>query len=497
MLPAMLVVACGGGGGGGSDAPSGPAAFRTVAYVYNECRDDPDGRTFAIRQEVRVLRDDGTESGALVTVDAFAAEGLPAHPLPGPIEPHCVGAVRDLSVCAFYGVARDGSNGVMVGVYQRLAVTPDGSAVVFEKTDDFSAYGADRFLPPEEEGIFHVRADGTGRRRLGAASREASFRAGKATTNAAMCDVSSQDTFGISPDGRHVSFTDLGPDPSGNHALQVVAVDLDTGARRALTQLEHLDPAPDFPLQPSVVSFGFIDDDTVLYRTRTVAGATPYLVSLDASPPQKIELGALSPSGGDLGDGFHISGGRAGTQTFTFSIAPEVAEYPPNTDLVREVLWFDAESSYLELTNFRRGDTRAGALSVDGEHVFLNASTNRLGTNPEKSCQLFSIDVTGAELLQLTHGPETAEGCNLEPPSCDFQILGQDVVTKSVLFVSTCDLANRRTPFGEGVFAIRPDGSGLRLLTPLRGGEIGVPSAAELAGPVAFSRTGAIGRTGR
>ena len=71
------------------------------------------------------------------------------------------------------GDQRRGLASVLSGNFQRLAASPDGSGVVFEVTNDHavSAIAA----VPEQEGIFYVRSDGRGLRRLGPASRDPSY----------------------------------------------------------------------------------------------------------------------------------------------------------------------------------------------------------------------------------------------------------------------------------------------------------------------------------
>jgi len=58
---------------------------------------------------------------------------------------------------------------------QRLGVSPDGSTIVYEVNDPapFFPFGP---LPPQDNGLFLVRADGTGGRRLGPPSGDTSFR---------------------------------------------------------------------------------------------------------------------------------------------------------------------------------------------------------------------------------------------------------------------------------------------------------------------------------
>jgi hypothetical protein len=87
----------------------------------------------------------------------------PSTPVPDP-----------LGLCRLFGESRNGAFSIVGGAFQRLEVLPDGSAVVFEVTTQFSVYPS--FTPePPEEGIFLVRADGSGLRRLGPASDVPTF----------------------------------------------------------------------------------------------------------------------------------------------------------------------------------------------------------------------------------------------------------------------------------------------------------------------------------
>jgi hypothetical protein len=56
------------------------------------------------------------------------------------------------------------------------------------------------------------------------------------------------------------------------------------------------------------------------------------------------------------------------------------------------------------------------------------------------------------------------------PPGCfvGYEFVGQDPVTKAVVFDTACDPLGAN-PFGEQIFAIRPDGTGLRQLTDAAG----------------------------
>ena len=49
---------------------------------------------------------------------------------------------------------------VFAGAFQRIGVSPDGSMVAFEVTDDFALNSVDRLARDDQEGIYVVRADG-------------------------------------------------------------------------------------------------------------------------------------------------------------------------------------------------------------------------------------------------------------------------------------------------------------------------------------------------
>jgi len=109
-------------------------------------------------------------------------------------------------------------------------------------------------------------------------------------------------------------------------------------------------------------------------------------------------------------------------------------------------------------------------------------------------------DVLGGGLRQITHfsspgrtiGPACA-GPGSAFPGCPigsgyYRVVLQDPVTKAIVFESSCDPFHV-SPFGGQLFALRPDGFGLRQLTDAAGftsnpdGSIRV----ELPGPFAYS----------
>jgi hypothetical protein len=92
-------------------------------------------------------------------------------------------------------------------------------------------------------------------------------------------------------------------------------------------------------------------------------------------------------------------------------------------------------------------------------------------------------------LLLPWDGRPSTTGCAAwASPACSISNLFVDPRTGTVLFQSSCDPFGAN-PFGEQLFAMRPDGTGLRQLTSARGmttdpdGTIHV----ELPGPTAYT----------
>ena len=154
---------------------------------------------------------------------------------------------------------------------------------------------------------------------------------------------------------------------------------------------------------------------------------------------------------------------------------PGIAANPlPFSSSIVESFLIDGRN-LVQLTNFGRRDAFGELLSVDRRRVFFRASADPLGTNPSENCQLFSVDRFGGHLRQITHfepseGARSEAGCALPgpPPGCDVSGLVQDPVTRTLVFYSTCDPLGRN-PNGGHLFAMRPDGSGLRQLTDAPG----------------------------
>src|SRR5215475_47627 len=162
---------------------------------------------------------------------------------------------------ATFGFTRWGGFSVVSYPLQRLGVSPDGSGVVFEVNDEFLTSPS---LSPEQNGMFFVRSDGRGLRRLGPPSHEVSHRQNEEAIGGSF---SFSPPMFFSPNGRRVGFTDIGPGPSGP-AVQIVVLDLATGKR---TQVTHL-PSGTPPKNVFGEFFltccpAFVDDDTVVFQT--------------------------------------------------------------------------------------------------------------------------------------------------------------------------------------------------------------------------------------
>src|SRR5262249_20376155 len=221
------------------------ARIRTLAYVVNECRGDARGTV--LRQALRIRRG-GCAPVAVLEVP-FGGGGEDAG-----------------FFCRTLADVRHGGWAVILGNFQRLGASPDGSGVVFEVTND---HNRPRLAAvPEQEGIFYVRSDGRGLRRLGPASRDPTWRSFPESNVSNPYGVNfntSGWTLRFSPNGRPVVYTDVGPGPAGEDAIQIVTLDLASGSRRQVTQLPSASPLD--PSDPVTGFARFLDDETIVFFT--------------------------------------------------------------------------------------------------------------------------------------------------------------------------------------------------------------------------------------
>jgi hypothetical protein len=430
------------------------ARIQTLAYVVSTCT------VGGFHQKLQIRHGDCDP----VTVLDFPGQ------LEGPSRPDC----------ALIGLARTGfASSPIVGAFHRIGVSPDGRHVVFEVTDDFRLSG--KLVPPEQpEGIFIVRTDGRGLRRLGPASRDPSFRFAMDPASPLGVRVGIWFPFSFSPDGRAVALTDLGPGPAGEEAIQIFTLDLVTGKSRQLTHLPVVADRTEgaIGLPAGTRAPVFLRDGRISFQSfGNLDGSNPegslvqFVMNRDGSGLKRVPL-PVTLAGSHVVTSFGITGGGVQRRTTALSIAgTPVNPAAGLRDAIAEVFFLD-RTNVVQLTNFRRVDTAQPNLTRGGQRVVFIASADPFGTNLSGTCQLFSIRTDGTGLRQLTHfsQPEySVNGCNaFVPPGCSILPLGLDPATGSVVFFSSCDPFGAN-PYGDQLFTIRADGKHLRQLTHARG----------------------------
>jgi hypothetical protein len=320
------------------------------------------------------------------------------------------------------------------------------------------------------EGIYFVRADGSGLRWLAPPAGNPVIILGPSGF------VQSDNTFlAVDPSGRLLAVTGVGPGPDGTPALQIFLVDIASGARTQLTRLAAT-------AAPCCVLFGA--NRTIFYYDEAVHSA--FSVRTDGTG-----LGPIPPidalPGAALVRQFAIAGDGAVFLSVPLDGTPK--QMYANASRIQEVFRIEGHR-VLQLTSFGQSDTVQVEPTRGG--VQFGSSADPFGENPDGVCQLFAIDSLGGHLRQLTHFPydhRPKNGCLLlADASCTINGDVWDRRTGMVGVVSSCD-ALGRNPDGEQVFTMRPDGSRIRQITSFRGiekfpdGSVRV----ELGGPYGYS----------
>jgi hypothetical protein len=449
------------------------ASIRTLAYVVTACREDPQG-LYSVAQKLVIRRGNCDP----VTVMEVA---LPT-PVPDPF-------LTLRGSCSVSGRSRYGDGSVGSGVFQRLAVLPDGSGVVFEVTKQHSLDPAITPEPPAE-GIFFVRADGRSPpRRIGDATRFPTLLAvADPNSPVGVSFGGAANPFLVSPDGRHMALTDFGPATDGHEAPQIFLLDLRSPYKR--TQLTHQSRVVS-GLDSGICCGFFLNTRTIVFYAPFPDGRAFQVATDGKSPEKEIPPPPALVPGARIVPLFNVTGASPEIVLVYFPDRPAVNPYPVRGAVgVTELFRIDAKN-LVELTNFGRSDTGyQGGLIARGR-VLFTASANPSGENPAEICQLFSINPLGGDLRQLTHLPSDgrpSNGCSFAfDTACSISAVFLDPITGTVLIKSSCDPVSAN-PFGDQLFAMRPDGTGLRQLTNARGmttdpdGTVHV----ELPGPVGY-----------
>jgi hypothetical protein len=444
------------------------ARIRTLAYVVSECTTDPLGRS-SLTQQLLIRRGNCDP----VTV----MEAAPLTPAADPV-----------GGCRLWGNSRVGSASSFFGVFQRIAVLPDGSGAVFEVTKQFSLIPSLTPEPPEE-GIFLVRTDGSGLRRLGPASRVALFYVDPSLPLDRRFFIDGI-VFPISPNGQNMALIDLGPDMAGHEVPQIFLLDLRSGRRTQLTYQSQVPSEADpdrilYPTFPNSRTIAFLRGYPAYTTTRG------FTVKTDGSGLEETPIPTLIP-GGRLVSQFNVTGRHP--LVILINFPDQLVDQRGLSGPVTELFLVDGKN-LVQLTRFGRNDTGFGHSFIARGRVFFLASANLLDENPAEICQLFSVNTRGGDLHQLTHlrsDGRPYSGCGRPVDrACSIQTTSgpvPDRVTGTVLFGSSCDPVGRN-PFGDQLFAMRPDGSGLRQLTSARGLTTDPDGTLrfEIVGPFAYS----------
>jgi hypothetical protein len=447
-------------------APGAPVP--TLAYSVNECTEDAQG-LLTIAQKL-VVRRGNCDPVTIMTTVAQLQDPLPA----------------GYGSCRNYGRIRIGFLSAPVGRFQRVGVLANGSGVVFEVASYPVLEGL--ALPPSpEDGLYFVRAGDTRPRKLGPPLGFGFLELVRENFGPLPFTLDQTDSasFAASPDGHRIAFTALVPDPRGIAVRQIVVLDVKSGTR---TQVTHFPPSP--PGAKGTCCPLFVNDRTLIFFDG-VSGKLSTVSADGSDMPQPIPA-IDAVAGATVIPQFGIFSGRSGNAYPL--VVPGDLERSYNPSDRRRELFFLQGIRALQLTDLRYPDTGwAATLGID--RVTFSASADPIpGSNPFGVCQLFSVPARGGPLRQLTRFPDDGlqkQGCGVPTvfdASCRVNALFQDLRTRTVLFVSSCDPLGR-TRHGEQVFTMRPDGTGLRQLTDFAGLETRPDGSVhvEMGGPYATS----------
>jgi hypothetical protein len=479
---------------GDAPRPPGAAPLGTLAYVVTECRTS--NGHLSGGQKLVVRHGDCDPITIKPAEFAYPDGGVP----------------YGFDVCDPFGASRAGYVALAAAPFQRIGVSPDGSLVVFEVTNRFSALEKADVKPLPlgiPEGIYRVRADGADLQRLGPPSAQNSsprlvtlllniFVSACSPSPVSDTDLSFalDPFFRFSPDGRLVVFTDL--DSTGTVQLGLLDIEAkNPGGRQLVTRLPSSGPqtnalcdASSCDAFPPTTCPYFVNNDRLAFYSFT---------NVDGSHPE--------------GGVFTI--GRNGEHQKAFDIptrqVADVSKATPNFEIVgpgrslgvlvtgqpgqppsKEIFSFQRRPLFLQLTNFGSFDLNLDFQMRDTRDIVFHAPVDPRGQTPSPNCQLFAVDQFAGNIRQLTKLRAPNEGpvpfgalpscLGLSGNNCSVLQAEQDATTGTILFYSSCD-PFQTNPDGGQIFAMRPDGTGLWQVTRAHGrisSRQGLPSCSSL-----------------
>jgi hypothetical protein len=464
----------------------------TLAYVVTRCSVEADG--IRVEQELRVQQGDGEPK----TIVRYLLKDLPAGRAT-PLERVVLGAI-----CQRFGEDGAGDGAALMAPINRVVVSPDGKRVVFHVSDDDLPLNRledlsalldvinIRLPPGTAEGFYVVNTDGTGLRFLGQkVELPAAFIDFRGSFDLTMWrlvnQVNSGSSVDFNPNGRSIAYVDFDREPGsrGDGYLQVMLLDIITGNRSQITDLRAPRCSP---------LFGYLEVSSPTFLKRHII---QFNRQYPAHPGEECNLATgnytlkqcrittrgtglrcvpLPKVGGKPGGtdpALTIIGGRR--SVFSLALVPGEGGRPAVAEL-----FLRRGRQFLQLTNFGVGpggvsSTRARFIRRGERRVFFTTEADPLGTNPGNRCELFSIGLNGGGLRQITrfnHDPTVSpglvapgSGCVYSSkPGCSIGTTVYDPSTDAVVFMSNCDLRGTGA-WGEQVFAMWPDGTGVRQLT--------------------------------
>lgn len=420
-----------------TDAAVGGAVFATVgddgSRVAFSSRADLTGGNPDLSLELFVRSADGTDlrqltSSKVGSVQAVAIAGDGGSIVfSGTIDP--TGGNADLSQ-EIFRVLWDGTGMEQLtsstGDSNAPAVSDDGARIVFASDEDLVGQNPLLFTQ-----VFAIEPGATNLRQLtAAADGDCSFPtiSGNGALVAAQCDA------------------DLVPPGNADLAGEVYLVDWTGGAPTQLTASTGLIGEP-FAGAPALTD----DAQTVFYHSNQ----NNFLQNIDGN----IEVWRIGADGSnrtlltstiiDIGSLLPTTNGT-GTRVGFVSLADVTGSNPDeNLELFTMTGLGAGETQH---TDTVWGWTTGSDIAVDDGLVVLTATSDLLGTNPERNGEIFLLDDAG--LTQLT---STTGGASSSPS------IAHD--GSAIAVASTADLTGGNGDLGDEIFWLATDGSETRQLT--------------------------------